>query len=53
MALQRYDIRNRDGRFEERWWDPVNTPLLDDAGRVSLILHQVEDVTSQVRSRPN
>jgi PAS domain-containing protein len=36
----RYDVRNRDGVFEARWWHPVNTPVLDDRGRLELIIHQ-------------
>ncbi len=45
MALQRYDIRRPDGEFEERWWSPVNTPVLGDDGHVRYIIHRVEDVT--------
>lgn len=36
----RYDIRDRDGVFQERWWNPLNTPVTDDNGRLELILHQ-------------
>jgi len=45
MALQRYDIRRPNGEFEERWWSPVNTPVLGDDGNVRYIIHRVEDVT--------
>ncbi|EGX58137.1 magnesium or manganese-dependent protein phosphatase [Streptomyces zinciresistens K42] len=53
MAMQRYDISpvERPGVFEERWWSPVNTPLLGHDGRVAWIIHRVEDVTAFVRSR--
>jgi signal transduction histidine kinase len=52
MALQRYDIPVGEGQpFEERYWSPVNTPVLDEHGRVSHIIHQVEDVTEFVRLR--
>jgi hypothetical protein len=40
----RYDVRNRDGVFEERWWSPINTPVLDDLGRLELIIHQAFEV---------
>jgi hypothetical protein len=30
MALQKYDIPVGDGASEERWWSPINTPVLDD-----------------------
>ncbi|MGV9346972.1 PP2C family protein-serine/threonine phosphatase [Streptomyces spiralis] len=51
MALQKYDIpvRGRPGVFEERWWSPVNTPVLGADGRVAWIIHRVEDVTAFVR----
>ena len=49
MAVQKYDIRKPDGEFEERFWSPINHPVLDDAGRVIWIIHRVEDVTEFVR----
>lgn len=54
MAVQRYDIRRpkaQGGGFVERWWSPVNTPILDESGKVRLIIHRVEDVTDFVRSK--
>jgi signal transduction histidine kinase/ActR/RegA family two-component response regulator len=52
MAVQKYDIPRADGEgFEERYWSPRNTPVLDDWGRVSHIIHRVEDVTEYVRMR--
>jgi signal transduction histidine kinase/ActR/RegA family two-component response regulator len=52
MAVQRYDIRRpagEGGGFEERFWSPVNTPVLDRRGRLRWIIHRVEDVTEFVR----
>ncbi len=51
MALQRYDIRAPDGGFVVRYWSPVNSPILDDAGRVMLIVHRVQDVTELINLR--
>ncbi|MFC5241859.1 SpoIIE family protein phosphatase [Streptomyces atrovirens] len=53
MALQRYDIpvMSRPGSFEERWWSPVNTPILGTDGNVKWVIHRVEDVTAFVQSR--
>jgi signal transduction histidine kinase len=51
MAIQKYDIRRPDGEgggFEVRYWSPMNTPVLDDAGEVRYIIHAVEDVTGLV-----
>ncbi len=52
MAVQKYDIRrpaSEGGGFEERYWSPVNSPVLADDGTVAYILHAVEDVTDVVR----
>lgn len=51
MALQRYDIRRPDGEFEERYWSPVNSPVLDENGDIEYIIHRVEDVTDFVCER--
>jgi PAS domain S-box-containing protein len=51
MAVQRYAVRGPDGRFIERWWTPVNSPVLDEHGEVGLIIHRVEDVTEVMRLR--
>jgi len=54
MAVQQYDIRRPDsegGGFEVRFWSPLNTPVLDDSGTLSYIIHRVEDVTELVRLR--
>lgn len=47
MWVQRYDIPSaaRPGAFEERYWSPANTPILDADGHRLGILHTVEDVT--------
>jgi len=52
MPVQKYDIQrpaSAGGGFEERFWSPVNSPVLDDAGEVTYIIHRVEDVTESVR----
>ncbi len=52
MALQRYDVQTAaGGPFEERYWSPVNVPVLDDQGQVTHIVHRVEEVTEFVRLR--
>lgn len=49
MALQKYDVERPDGSgFEEKWWSPVNSPLLVD-GEVRYIIHLVSEVTQEVR----
>src|SRR5579871_1690333 len=48
MAVQKYDIprpESEGGGFEERYWSPLNSPVLDEKGQVAYIIHRVEDVT--------
>ena len=55
MAVQRYSIRRPDsegGGFEERYWSPLNLPILDAGGEVRWIIHRVEDVTQLVGQQP-
>lgn len=52
MAAQRYDALysggKAGGRWEQRWWSLINTPITDD-GRLRHIVHEVEDVTEFFR----
>lgn len=50
MPVQKYDIVRPDGTFEERWWSPANSPVLDENGEVEAIIHHVSDVTGQYRA---
>jgi signal transduction histidine kinase/ActR/RegA family two-component response regulator len=52
MAVQQYDIQRPEeegGGFEERFWSPKNTPVLDDDDELAYIIHRVRDVTDFVR----
>jgi len=52
MAIQKYDIRLPDAEgsgFAERYWSPVNSPILGPEETVSYIVHSVADVTEMVR----
>lgn len=51
MAIQKYDVRRPDGVFEERYWSPINSPLVGKGRAIRYIIHRVEDVTEFVRSR--
>lgn len=47
MAVQKHDIRRPEsegGGFEERYWSPVNSPVLGAHGEVTYIIHRVEDI---------
>lgn len=50
MAVQNYDVPHagQPGGFAEKYWLPLNTPILDEQGQVLYIIHKVEDVTERV-----
>jgi signal transduction histidine kinase/ActR/RegA family two-component response regulator len=51
MAVQKYDIKrpgSGGGEFEVRYWSPVNVPVLGPGGRLTHIIHRVQDVTDYV-----
>ncbi len=52
MPVQKYDIPRvgQDG-FEERFWSPLNKPVLSQDGELRYIIHRVEDVTEIVRAQ--
>ncbi|MBI5321453.1 MAG: PAS domain-containing protein [Bradyrhizobium sp.] len=47
MAVQRYDVRDPDGKFVVRYWQPVNSPVLNEKGELAFILNRAIDVTPQ------
>lgn len=52
MAAQQYDIPLPDaegGGFEERFWSPLNSPVIGPRGEVEYIIHRVEDITEFMR----
>jgi hypothetical protein len=51
MAIQKYDVRGPDGEFTEKYWSPLNTPVLGRDGEVDWIIHRVEDVTRRAGLR--
>ncbi|MEU6378823.1 SpoIIE family protein phosphatase [Streptomyces sp. NPDC046909] len=52
MALLRYDIEDPEhpGHWDEHYWSPVNAPVHGPDGKVSLIVHRVEEVTELIRA---
>ncbi|MEU6258066.1 SpoIIE family protein phosphatase [Streptomyces sp. NPDC047043] len=53
MALQRYDVEDphQSGVWEERYWSPVNAPVIGPDGKVVLLVHRVEEVTELIKAR--
>jgi PAS domain S-box-containing protein len=51
MGVCRYRRADGRGGFEVRTWKRVNTPILDELGKVIFILSHVEDVPSAIDSR--
>ena len=51
MAVQKYDVRNAAGIFEEKSWSPINFPVLDKNGNIDFIIHKAEDVTDLLKEK--
>jgi len=51
MAIQKYRIRRPDGVLEERYWSPMNSPVLGADRRIEYFIHRVVDVTEFVRQK--
>ncbi|MER5786918.1 SpoIIE family protein phosphatase [Streptomyces sp. NPDC001980] len=53
VALQRFEMKDDDepGVWHERYVNMTNIPVLGPDGRVTLLLHRVEDVTELIRAR--
>jgi signal transduction histidine kinase len=50
MPVQLYPVPLPDGTWEQHYWSPIHTPVLDaGTGRVTHLIQRVEDVTEQVR----
>lgn len=52
--MQRYPVRRPEaegGEFEERFWSPINSPVFDDDGQLSLIINRVEDISPFVHAK--
>ena len=55
MSVLRYNVQDPhhpDG-FVERYWQPVNTPVLTETGEINYILISVSDITDQVKNERN
>jgi two-component system, sensor histidine kinase len=52
MTVQRYDVQGPAGNeFVERYWQPLNTPVLNEDNEVEYIIHNVTDVTETEKGK--
>ncbi|MGM0560738.1 MAG: PAS domain S-box protein [Pseudomonadota bacterium] len=54
LGVQHYPIPRPEslgGGFEDRYWTPVNAPVLSADGKIAYIVHRVEDVTEAVQAQ--
>ncbi|MDT0688031.1 ATP-binding protein [Autumnicola psychrophila] len=51
MQMQKYDVPLPNGTFEEKYWNVINTPVTGEAEEILYIIHSVEDVTEQVKTK--
>ncbi|HZH37238.1 MAG TPA: PAS domain-containing protein, partial [Flavisolibacter sp.] len=50
LPRQRYDLKNTDGSFTEKYWKINNAPVFSPDREVVYIIHTAEDITDQVRA---
>lgn len=50
LETLKYDIKNKQGKYVERFWQATHYPLLDDSGDVIAIFQQTEDVTERIKT---
>ncbi|MBJ6724501.1 PAS domain-containing sensor histidine kinase [Geomesophilobacter sediminis] len=48
MEVVRYDIPAADGRFQERYWSAINSPVFGPDGKLTHVVHRAQDVTVAV-----
>jgi len=51
MNVQRYDVRDKDGLWQERYWQPANWPIVDDDGSVLALINHPTEVPAPHRHR--
>ena len=52
MPIQKYDILvpgSGGHEYQERYWSPVNSPIIGPDGDLAYVLHHVQDVTASVQ----
>ncbi|SHF14274.1 PAS domain S-box-containing protein [Cnuella takakiae] len=50
LPVQRYDLKNEDGSFTEKYWRVSNRPVLSPDGEVAYVINSCEDITAQVKA---
>ncbi len=51
IAVHRYNLRNHDGTYIEKFWRISNAPVFSANGEVDYIIHSAEDITAQVTAK--
>lgn len=49
ISIHRYDVLNSEGKYEERHWKVFNTPIEDNKGALKYIIHNVEEITYEIK----
>lgn len=50
MDALKYDIKDQQGNYVERFWQATHYPLLDNDGKVVAIFQQTEDITEHIKT---
>jgi PAS domain S-box-containing protein len=44
----KYDVKDENGTYQQKYWRTTNHPIVDDAGNVTAIYHSTEDITEKI-----
>jgi PAS domain S-box-containing protein len=50
LAVVRYDVKDANGEFQERYWSAINKPVLNENGEILYILHSSLEVTDKIKA---
>ncbi|MCC9137159.1 PAS domain-containing protein [Pontibacter silvestris] len=50
LPVLRYDVENATGEYEEHYWHMHTVPILDTAGNLKQVLHEVRNITGKVKA---
>lgn len=53
MPVLRLDVQNAAGIFEEKYWNPINKPILTKENEIQYIFHSIKEVTEFVELGKN
>lgn len=51
LPILQYDVKDSNGVFEEKYWSPTNSPVLNAEGEVQYIIHRAFEITEIIKKK--